>query len=89
MGSVLAVMAVTVSADVPAGLHGAVVMVRTDPPPMIGWQGENDAVAPLGSPLTLRLTGVPYRSLVAWKEIRVLVTPPARTVAAGELNCIV
>jgi len=59
MGSLLSVMAVTVTADVPAALEGAAVRVSTARPPMVAVGGANDAVTPLGSPLTLRSTGVP------------------------------
>ena len=58
MGSLLTVIAVTVTANVPA-----VVKVRTAQPPMVAVAGENDAVTPLGRPLTLRATGVPYSLL--------------------------
>ncbi len=83
------VMAVTVTANAPAGLDGAVVKVRMERPPMAVAGGENDAVTPLGSPLTLRFTGVPYRSPVARNETIVLVRWPARTVADGELSSMV
>ena len=59
MGSVLSVIAVMVTADAPAALEGAAVKVRTGRPPMVAVRGENDAVTPLGRPLTLRATGVP------------------------------
>jgi hypothetical protein len=49
-------MAVTVTANSPAGLEGAAVSVSVDLPPIRGVAGENDAVTPLGRPLTLRLT---------------------------------
>ena len=59
MGSVLSVIAVTVTADEPAALEGAAVKDRTERPPMVAVRGENDAVTPRGRPLTLRATGVP------------------------------
>ena len=59
MGSLLSVIAVTVTANAPAALEGAAVKVRTERPPMTAVGGENDAAMPLGRPLTLRATGVP------------------------------
>ena len=61
MGSLLSVIAVTVAAKAPAALEGAAVKVRTERPPMTAVDGENDAVTPLGRPLTLSVTGVPWR----------------------------
>jgi hypothetical protein len=40
---------------------------------MAAADGENDAVTPAGRPLTLRVTGVPYRSAAAWNEMVILV----------------
>ena len=59
MGSLLSVIAMTVAANAPVVLEGAAVKVRTERPPMVAVRGENDAVTPLGRPLTLRATGVP------------------------------
>jgi len=59
MGSLLSVIAVTVAANAPAALDGAAVRVRIERPPMVAAGGENDAVTPLGRPLTLSVTGVP------------------------------
>ena len=59
MGSLLTVIAVTVTANVPAALEGVAVKVRTERPPMVVVGGENDAVTPFGRPLTLKATGVP------------------------------
>ncbi len=59
MGSLLSVIAVTVTANAPVALEGTAVKVRTGRPPMVAVGGENDAVTPLGRPLTLRATGVP------------------------------
>jgi len=59
MGSLLSVIAVTVTANAPTPLEGAAVKVRTERPPMTVVGGENDAVTPLGRPLTLRATGAP------------------------------
>jgi hypothetical protein len=59
MGSLLSVIAMTVAANVPVALEGAAVKVRTERPPMVGADGENDAVTSLGRPLTLSVTGVP------------------------------
>ena len=73
MGSLLSVIAVTVAANVPAALEDAAVKVRTERPPMVGADGENDAVTPLGRPLTLRATGVPWRSAAARNEMVILV----------------
>ena len=73
MGSLLSVIAVTVAANAPAALEGAAVKVRTERPPMTAVDGENDAVTPPGRPLTLRVTGVPYRSVAAWNETVILV----------------
>ena len=61
------------TANAPAALEGAAVKVRTERPPMVATGGENDAVTPLGRPLMLRATGVPYRSVVAWNETLILV----------------
>jgi hypothetical protein len=47
MGSLLTVIAVTVTANAPAALEGAAVKVRTERPPMAVVCGENDA-APAG-----------------------------------------
>jgi hypothetical protein len=73
MGSLLSVMAMTVAVNAPGALEGAAVKVRTEWPPMVGVDGENDAVMPLGRPLTLRATGVPSRSVVARNETVILV----------------
>ena len=59
MGSLLRLIAVTVTANAPTAVAGAVVKVKTEQPPMMVVGGENDAVTPLGRPLTLRATGVP------------------------------
>jgi hypothetical protein len=60
IGSLLRLIAVTVAVTAPvAALEGAAVKVRTAKPPMMVVLGENDAVTPLGRPLTLRATGVP------------------------------
>ena len=59
IGSLLRLIAVTVAVKAPAALEGAAVKVRTAKPPMMVVLGENDAVTPLGRPLTLRATGVP------------------------------
>ena len=59
IGSLLRLIAVTVAVKAPAALEGAAVKVRTVQPPMVVVGGENDAVTPLGRPLTLRATGVP------------------------------
>ena len=59
MGSLLSVIAMTVTVNAPAALEGAAVKVRTVRPPMVAVRGENDAVTPLGRPLKLRATGVP------------------------------
>jgi hypothetical protein len=73
MGSLLSDVAVTVTADAPAALEGAAVKVRTERPPMVAVDGENDAVTPLGRPVMLRATAVPYRSAGAWNETMILV----------------
>ena len=73
MGSLLSVIAVTVTANAPATVEGAAVKVKTARPPMMPVLGENDAVTPLGRPLTLRSTAVPYRSAGAWNETLILV----------------
>ena len=73
MGSLLSVIAVTVAANAPAALEGAAVKVRTERPPIAAADGENDAVTPPGRPLTLSVTGVPYRSAGAWNEMVILV----------------
>jgi hypothetical protein len=62
MGSLLSVIAVTVAANAPAALEGAAVKVSTERPLMVAAGGGNDARTPLGRPLTLRVTAVPYRS---------------------------
>jgi hypothetical protein len=73
MGSLLNVIAVTVTANAPAVVEGAAVKVKTAWPPMMPVLGENDAVTPLGKPLRLRATAVPYRPTGAWNETLVLV----------------
>ena len=73
MGSLLSVIAVTVAANAPAVLEGSAVRVRTERPPMMVVDGENDAVTPLGKPLMLRATGVPYRSVMARNVTVILV----------------
>ena len=73
MGSLLSVIATTVAVNAPAALDGAAVKVRTERPPMVAAGGENDAVMPLGRPLTLSATGVPSRSVVARNEMVILV----------------
>jgi hypothetical protein len=73
MGSLLTVIAVTVAANAPAAVEGVAVKVRTARPPMVAVRGENEAVTPLGRPLALRVTGVPYRLAGAWKETMILV----------------
>ena len=73
MGSLLSVIAVTVTANAPAAAEGAAVRVRTERPPRTVAAGENDAVMPLGRPLTLSATGVPYRSAMARNETAILV----------------
>ena len=73
MGSLLSVIAVTVAANVPATLSEAAVRVRTERPPMVAAGGENDAATPLGRPLTLSVTGVPWRSAAARNEMVILV----------------
>jgi hypothetical protein len=40
---------------------------------LVAVRGENEAVTPLGRPLALGVTGVPYRSAGAWKETVILV----------------
>src|SRR6185295_2909492 len=75
MGSLLSVIAVTVASNAPAA-----VKVRIERPPIAAVDGENDAVTPPGRPLTLRATGVPYRSAGARNEMVILVRLPARTV---------
>ncbi len=62
------VMALTVSATAPAELDGAAVSVSVEVPPIRGVAGENDAVTPLGSPLTLRSTRRWRRERLAWNE---------------------
>jgi hypothetical protein len=62
MGSLLRLIAVTVTANAPAALDGAAVKVSTERPPMVVVDGENDAVTPAGRPLTLSVTRVPARS---------------------------
>jgi hypothetical protein len=47
---------VTVRVDVLAGADDGVETVRVEPLPAVTEVGLNDAVAPVGSPLTLRLT---------------------------------
>jgi hypothetical protein len=69
MGSLLSVIAVTVTANAPTALAGAAVRVRTERPPMVAVGAENDAVTLLGRPLTLRATGGPYRPVVARNEM--------------------
>ena|SRR5437762_1270377 len=69
IGSLLSVIAVTVTANAPTALAGAAVRVRTERPPMVAVGAENDAVTLLGRPLTLRATGVPYRPVVARNEM--------------------
>ena len=73
MGSLLSVIAVTVAPNAPAAAVVAAVKVRTGRPPMAAAGGENDAVTPSGRPLTLSVTGVPYRSAGARNEIVILV----------------
>jgi hypothetical protein len=73
MGSLLSVIAVTVTANAPGALECTAVKVRTEWPPMVAVDGENDAVTPLGRPLTLRATAVPYRSAGARNETAILV----------------
>ena len=73
MGSLLSDIAVTVTADAPAAAEGAAVKVSIEQPPMVAVEGENDAVTPLGRPLTLSATGVPRRSAGAWNEMVILV----------------
>lgn len=51
MGSLLSVIAVTVTANAPAALEGAAVKVRTERPPVVAVRGENDAVTPPDRPL--------------------------------------
>ena len=89
MGSLLSVIAVTVAANVPAAVEVAAVKVRTERPPMTAVEGENDAVMPSGRLLTLRATGVPYRSAAAWNEMVILVRWPARTATDDGLSRIV
>ena len=89
MGSLLSVIAVTVTANAPGALEDAAVKVRTERPPMMAVDGENDAVTPLGRPLTLRATAVPRRSAVAWNETVILVRYPARTATEDGLSCTV
>ncbi len=89
MGSLLAVMAVTVTADRAAGLDGAAVNVSVEVPPIRGVAGENDAVTPLGSPLTLRSTRRWRRERLAWNETVMLVVSPAWIAAEAGLSCIV
>ena len=73
MGSLLSVIAVTAASNAPAAVEGAAVKVRIGRPPMAAAGGENDAVTPPGRPLTLRVTGVPYRSAGARNEMVILV----------------
>jgi hypothetical protein len=73
MGSLLSVIAVTVASNVPAAVEVAAVKVRTERLPIATVDGENDAVTTPGRPLTLRATGVPYRSVAAWNEMVILV----------------
>ena len=73
MGSLLSVIAMTVASNAPAALEFAAVKVRTERSPIAVADGENDAVTPAGRPLTLRVTGVPYRSVAAWNEMVILV----------------
>ena len=89
MGSLLSVIAVTVAANAPAALEGVAVKVRIERPPMTAVDGENDAVTPPGRLLTLRVTGVPYRSAGAWNEMVILVRWPARTATDDGLSRIV
>jgi hypothetical protein len=73
MGSLLTVIAMTVAANSPALAEDAVVKVRTERLPIAVVDGENDAVTPLGRPLTLSATGVPARPAVVWNETAILV----------------
>jgi len=73
MGSLLSVIAVTVASNAPVAVEVAAVKVRTGRPPIAAVDGENDAVTPLGRPLTLRATGAPYRSAGARNEMVILV----------------
>ena len=73
MGSLLSVIAVTVAANAPAALEGAAVKVRTGRPPIAAADGENDAVTPLGRPLTPSVTGAPYQAAGARNEMATLV----------------
>ena len=59
MGSLLTVIAVTVTAKAPGAAEDVAVRVSTARPPMVAVLGENDAVTPLGRPLALSATGVP------------------------------
>src|SRR5512142_1548952 len=72
MGSLLSDIAVTVAANVPAAREGAAVRVRIAWPPMTAVLGENDDVTPLGRPLTLSATGMPYRAAGARNEMAIL-----------------
>lgn len=47
IGSLLTVIAVTMTANEPAAVAGAAVNVSTARPPMVAVDGENDAVTPL------------------------------------------
>jgi hypothetical protein len=73
MGSLLSVIAMTVAVNAPALFGDAVVKVRTERPPIVVVGGENDAVTPLGRPLTLSATAVPHRPAVVWNETAILV----------------
>src|SRR5689334_10230614 len=89
MGSLLSTIAVTVTANVPAGRERAAVRVRTAWPPMAATRGENDAVTPAGRPVTPSVTGAPYSAAGARNEMATLVRWPARTVTEDRLSRIV
>jgi hypothetical protein len=70
---------VIVSVGLPAGVLLVVVTVSVDDPVPLTVDGENDAVAPLGTPLLLRLTD-PLNPLMAPTFTVYVVLLPAFTV---------